>query len=218
MAGAKDGRRILSLSTFLVTLPLAVLFGYITIKGGFWSGTGDLFLKIYVILMGTCGGFAFGSCLHLIMAPKRTQQPDDEDASRVVKQKGRPLTKENIDSPSNFTGELKPRERQIKVEIPPEDLNFKVQIKHSTEVKQTSPVTQNASTQTEAVRLTGPVVKNKHQFLETVMKLANIAKICQDLVENEKDLSKKEQTRLSLQRREFKQLYATVKNSRFDTF
>ncbi len=70
----------------------------------------------------------------------------------------------------------------------------------------------------QAVKLLGPVAKNNMQFLETFFKLATIAKDCQELVENEKELSKKEQIKLSLQRREFRQLFATVKNSRFETF
>lgn len=218
MAGAKDGRRTLSLSTFLVMLPLAVFFGYLVFTGGFWSGTADFFLKIYVILMGTCGGFALSSCLHLITAPNRSQVQDEITASNAAEQKVSPQVKEIIKSPPDVSHELKPRNRQIKVEVPTNDPSFKIPATHTPQVKQTPPVTENASTPPQAVKLISPVVKNKPQFVDTFLKLANIAKVCQELVENEKDLSKKELTRLSLQRREFKQLYAMVKNSRFDTF
>jgi len=75
-----------------------------------------------------------------------------------------------------------------------------------------------AINQPQPGKIGGSVVKNNMQFLQTFLKLAAIAKECEELVENEQDLSKKEQVRLSLQRREFRQLYATVKNSRFETF
>ncbi len=219
MAAQKDGRKIFSLSSFLITLGLGVVCGYFAFVGGFWSGTGDFLLKIYALAMAICGGFALSSCIHLIMVPKGTPKDNLESASSVTTQQGNPspTNKMNNSSP-NLAPQSKPVSKPIEQKRATPNPGTKIPATQSIPAKSPVPVTQNTNTEPQAVKLIGPVARNNMQFLETFIKLANIAKSCQELVENEKDLSKKEQVRLSLQRREFKQMYSTVKNSRFESF
>jgi hypothetical protein len=205
MAVVKDGRRIFSLTSFLISLPLAVLCGYLTFAGGFFSGTGDLLLIFYALAMAICGGFALSSCLHLLMVPKGAPQ-------NVTDPKGNPSSNQIHATKSN------PAINPIKQKPATNNPGPNVPVIQSILAKAAAPVPQVASPETQAVQLIGPVAKNNLQFLQTFMKLATIAKECEELVENERDLSKKEQVRLSLRRREFRQVYSTVKNSRFETF
>jgi hypothetical protein len=61
-------------------------------------------------------------------------------------------------------------------------------------------------------------IKSTGEFLASIIQLGNMAKENQELVENEVDLVKKEQVRLSLRRREFRQLYQNIKFSNFESF
>ncbi len=219
MAVGKDGRRTLSLSSFLITLGLAVYLGYLSVTGGFWTGIGDLWLTIYTLLMAVCGGFALSSCLHLIMAPKKTQSPNPDNNASVTNQTvDSPQAKEITVSHSKVTRDPKATNKHVESKPPARTLAQTQPVTPPPPVKAPVPVAQNSNSEPQAVKLIGPVVKNNQQFLDTFIKLASIAKTCQELVENERELSKKEQVRLSLQRREFKQMYSMVKNSRFETF
>ncbi len=208
MAARKDGRKIFSLSSLLVTIALAGFCGYLAFVGGFWSSTGDFFITFYGFIALICGGFALSAGLHLIMVPKASPQNNQENGSNAVSQQARP-------SP---TKETKPGNKSIVQNKPAPKPATKIPAAQSLPAKPPAQAPHAPSTEPQAVKLVGPVAKNNMQFLETFIKLAKIAKDCEELVENEKDLSKKEQVRLSLQRREFRQIYSTVKNSRFESF
>jgi hypothetical protein len=60
--------------------------------------------------------------------------------------------------------------------------------------------------------------EDKLNFADNVIKLGEIAQSCRDLIEDEGELAKKEQTRLFLKRDEFKKLYSLVKSLEIDSF
>lgn len=208
MAALNDSRKIFSLSSFLVSLGLMIFCGYLAFTGGFFNSLGNFLTNLYPLLMVLCGGFAISSCIHLIMVPKATPQNKQE------KSLNGPVPQLNAPTPGGV------KNSAIKSASPSKPLGIAGnQKKPATNPNPKIPATPPQTTAvSQAVKLIGPVAKNNQQFLETFIKLASIAKDCQELVENEKDLSKKEQVRLSLQRREFRQMYSTVKNSRFETF
>jgi hypothetical protein len=58
----------------------------------------------------------------------------------------------------------------------------------------------------------------KQEFIEKMIKLGTIAQDCQELVENETDLTKKEESRLYLKRIEFKNVFKEIRSSNVDVF
>jgi hypothetical protein len=61
-------------------------------------------------------------------------------------------------------------------------------------------------------------IPDKSELMNRILKLSEIVQSCQDLVENESELSKKEEARLYLRRDEFKKLFREVKSTNLDSF
>jgi hypothetical protein len=61
-------------------------------------------------------------------------------------------------------------------------------------------------------------IKTNLEFLKRVIQLGEIAQENQERVENERELLKKEESKLYLKRLEFKKLYSDLKSSSFDSF
>lgn len=57
----------------------------------------------------------------------------------------------------------------------------------------------------------------KDEFMAKIIKLSEIVQSCQDLVENETELTNREDSRLYLKRREFKALFMDIKSAPFDS-
>jgi hypothetical protein len=57
----------------------------------------------------------------------------------------------------------------------------------------------------------------KEEFMAKIVKLSEIVQSCQDLVENETELTNREDSRLYLKRREFKVLFNDIKSAPFDS-
>lgn len=61
-------------------------------------------------------------------------------------------------------------------------------------------------------------IKSNSEFIQKIIKLGEMVQECQELVDGEPELTKREQTRLYLKRDEFKKLYQEIKSSKFDCF
>lgn len=73
-----------------------------------------------------------------------------------------------------------------------------------------------------AIPITTPsttrAIMSKSELMSRIIKLSEIVQSCQDLVENETELSKKEEARLYLRRDEFKKLFRELKSTTLDSF
>jgi len=100
--------------------------------------------------------------------------------------------KKPIDSP-------KPKESiSKKSEISPPKVSQKVESKSSIEVEKTA---------------VPEVHMNSTDFMAKIIKLGEIAKECEEMVETEDELSQKEKTKLYLKRDEFKKLLLSIKGT-----
>jgi hypothetical protein len=87
----------------------------------------------------------------------------------------------------------------------------------STPIAKTAP---NLNTPVSMTQVKSQVstIKTNSDFIQKIIKLGEMVQECQELVDGEAELSKREQTKLYLKRDEFRKLYKDVKASHFDCF